>query len=69
MISILCVCVFSHIIVSCKTQKEETKLREEVKRLKQDKQALELDLGQAKKERDLAKVQITSTSSKTPLFS
>ncbi|XP_048790810.1 centrosomal protein of 162 kDa isoform X2 [Lagopus muta] len=44
-------------------RKEETKLREEVKRLKQDKQALELDLGQAKKERDLAKVQITSTSS------
>uniref|UniRef100_G1NLT5 Centrosomal protein of 162 kDa n=1 Tax=Meleagris gallopavo TaxID=9103 RepID=G1NLT5_MELGA len=36
-------------------RKEETKLREEVKRLKQDKQALELDLGQAKKERDLAK--------------
>ncbi|XP_042749024.1 centrosomal protein of 162 kDa isoform X3 [Lagopus leucura] len=44
-------------------RKEETKLREEVKQLKQDKQALELDLGQAKKERDLAKVQITSTSS------
>uniref|UniRef100_A0A669QGT6 Centrosomal protein of 162 kDa n=1 Tax=Phasianus colchicus TaxID=9054 RepID=A0A669QGT6_PHACC len=44
-------------------RKEETKLREEIRRLKQDKQALELDLGQAKKERDLAKGQITSTSS------
>jgi len=67
--SYVCMCVFSHIIVSSKTQKEETKLQEEIRRLKQDKQALELDLGQAKKERDLAKVQITSTSSKTPLFS
>lgn len=65
----MCVCVFFLIIVSSKTQKEETKLQEEIRRLKQDKQALELDLGQAKKERDLAKVQITSTSSKTPLFS
>nr|XP_047935816.1 centrosomal protein of 162 kDa [Anser cygnoides] len=43
-------------------QKEENKLQEEIKRLKQDKQALEVDLGQAKKERDLAKVQIASTS-------
>lgn len=65
----MCVCVFFLIIVSSKTQKEETKLQEEIRRLKQDKQALELDLGQAKKERDLVKVQITSTSSKTPLFS
>ncbi|XP_035177777.1 centrosomal protein of 162 kDa isoform X2 [Oxyura jamaicensis] len=43
-------------------QKEENKLQEEIKRLKQDKQALEVDLGLAKKERDLAKVQIASTS-------
>ncbi|KFW05413.1 hypothetical protein N326_01723, partial [Eurypyga helias] len=43
-------------------QKEETKLREEIRLLKQDKQGLEVDLGQAKKERDLAKVQIASTS-------
>ncbi|NXL50727.1 CE162 protein, partial [Podilymbus podiceps] len=43
-------------------QKEETKLQEEIRRLKQDKQALQLDLGLAKKERDLAKVQIASTS-------
>ncbi|NWT24633.1 CE162 protein, partial [Cardinalis cardinalis] len=44
-------------------QKEEAKLQEEIRRLKQDKQALEVDLVQAKKERDLAKVQIASTSS------
>ncbi|XP_069707316.1 centrosomal protein of 162 kDa isoform X2 [Phaenicophaeus curvirostris] len=43
-------------------QKEEAKLQEEIRRLKQDKQALEVDLGKAKKERDLAKVQIVSTS-------
>uniref|UniRef100_A0A8C3C0J9 Centrosomal protein of 162 kDa n=1 Tax=Cairina moschata TaxID=8855 RepID=A0A8C3C0J9_CAIMO len=43
-------------------RKEENKLQEEIKCLKQDKQALEVDLGQAKKERDLAKVQIASTS-------
>nr|XP_025045582.1 centrosomal protein of 162 kDa isoform X6 [Pelodiscus sinensis] len=43
-------------------QKEETKLLEEIKRLKQDKQALEVDLGQMKKERDLARSQIVSTS-------
>ncbi|NXX15546.1 CE162 protein, partial [Podargus strigoides] len=42
-------------------QKEENKLQEEIRRLKQDKQALEVDLRQAK-ERDLAKVQIASTS-------
>ncbi|NXL27241.1 CE162 protein, partial [Glaucidium brasilianum] len=43
-------------------QKEEAKLQEQIRRLKQDKQALEVDLGQAKKERDLAKVQIASSS-------
>ncbi|XP_053917758.1 centrosomal protein of 162 kDa isoform X3 [Cuculus canorus] len=46
----------------CAARKEEAKLQEEIRRLKQDKQALEVDLGQAKKERDLAKVQIASTS-------
>lgn len=54
--------------MSSKTQKEETKLQEEIRRLKQDKQALQVDLGQAKKERDLAKVQIASTSGKAPPF-
>ncbi|XP_062428778.1 centrosomal protein of 162 kDa isoform X2 [Rhea pennata] len=54
---------FTELISELRTaQKEETKLHEEIKRLKQDKQALELDLGQAKKERDLAKVQIASKS-------
>ncbi|XP_067416847.1 centrosomal protein of 162 kDa [Emydura macquarii macquarii] len=43
-------------------QKEETKLLEEIKRLKQDKQALEVDLGQMRRERDLARAQIVSTS-------
>ncbi|XP_025976905.2 centrosomal protein of 162 kDa isoform X4 [Dromaius novaehollandiae] len=52
---------FTELISELRTaQKEETKLHEEIKRLKQDKQALEVDLGQAKKERDLAKVQIAS---------
>lgn len=59
---------FSCLTVFSKTQKEETKLQEEIRRLKQDKQALEVDLGQAKKERDLAKVQIASTSGKAPSF-
>lgn len=54
--------------VFSKTQKEEAKLQEEIRRLKQDKQALEVDLVQAKKERDLAKVQIASASSKAPSF-
>nr|XP_056712306.1 centrosomal protein of 162 kDa [Euleptes europaea] len=40
----------------------ETSLLEERKRLKQDKQALEVDLEQVKKERDLARAQIASTS-------
>ncbi|NWV67450.1 CE162 protein, partial [Malurus elegans] len=44
-------------------QKEEAKLQEEIRRLKQDKQALEVDLVQAKKERDLAKFQNASASS------
>uniref|UniRef100_A0A8C0QIJ9 Centrosomal protein of 162 kDa n=1 Tax=Chelonoidis abingdonii TaxID=106734 RepID=A0A8C0QIJ9_CHEAB len=43
-------------------QKEEAKLVEEIKRLKQDKQALEVDLGQMRRERDLARAQIVSTS-------
>uniref|UniRef100_A0A8D0DVS9 Centrosomal protein of 162 kDa n=1 Tax=Salvator merianae TaxID=96440 RepID=A0A8D0DVS9_SALMN len=40
----------------------ETNLIEEIKRLKQDKQAFEVDLGQMKKERDLARTEIASTS-------
>uniref|UniRef100_A0A8C3I618 Centrosomal protein of 162 kDa n=1 Tax=Chrysemys picta bellii TaxID=8478 RepID=A0A8C3I618_CHRPI len=43
-------------------QKEEAKLLEEIKQLKQDKQALEVDLGQMRRERDLARAQIVSTS-------
>lgn len=64
---ILCV-QFSCFTVLSKTQKEEAKLQEEIRRLKQDKQALEVDLVQAKKERDLVKVQIASASSKAPSF-
>ncbi|XP_061479242.1 centrosomal protein of 162 kDa [Rhineura floridana] len=40
----------------------ETNLLEERKRLRQDKQALEVDLVKVKKERDLARTQIASTS-------
>lgn len=67
---VLCAYVlsFSCFTVFSKTQKEEAKLQEEIRRLKQDKQALEVDLVQAKKERDLAKVQIASASSKAPSF-
>lgn len=46
----------------------ESNLLEEKKRLKQDKQALEVDLVQVKKERDLARAQITSTSGKALLL-
>lgn len=67
MFMLMCV-QFSCLTIFFKTQKEENKLQEEIKCLKQDKQALEVDLGQAKKERDLAKVQIASTSGKAPSF-
>ncbi|MGH0140305.1 UNVERIFIED_CONTAM: hypothetical protein FKN15_030255 [Acipenser sinensis] len=43
-------------------QKEEAKLMEEVRRLKQDKQSLEVDLVHMQKERDLAKAQVIHTS-------
>ncbi|XP_072498829.1 centrosomal protein of 162 kDa isoform X2 [Notamacropus eugenii] len=44
------------------TLKEKNRLLEEIKILKQDKQALEVDLEKMKKERDLAKDQIIYTS-------
>ncbi|XP_068921184.1 centrosomal protein of 162 kDa isoform X2 [Petaurus breviceps papuanus] len=44
------------------TLKEKTRLLEDIKILKQDKQALEVDLEKMKKERDLAKDQIIYTS-------
>ncbi|XP_019352401.1 centrosomal protein of 162 kDa isoform X1 [Alligator mississippiensis] len=54
---------FSELISELRAaQKEETKLLEEIKRLKQDKQALEVDLGQMKRERDLARTQFFSAS-------
>uniref|UniRef100_A0A7M4G221 Centrosomal protein of 162 kDa n=1 Tax=Crocodylus porosus TaxID=8502 RepID=A0A7M4G221_CROPO len=54
---------FSELISELRAaQKEETKLLEEIKRLKQDKQALEVDLGQMKRERDLARTQLFSAS-------
>ncbi|XP_069462436.1 centrosomal protein of 162 kDa isoform X2 [Ambystoma mexicanum] len=43
-------------------QKVQTDLMEEIKRLKQDKQSLEVDIGQVRRERDLAKAQIIHTS-------
>ncbi|KAL8186129.1 UNVERIFIED_CONTAM: hypothetical protein K2H54_064640 [Gekko kuhli] len=54
---------FTDLILELRAAKAaETNLLEERKRLKQDKQALEVDLEQAKKERDLARVQIAATS-------
>uniref|UniRef100_UPI00398ECD58 centrosomal protein of 162 kDa n=1 Tax=Pristiophorus japonicus TaxID=55135 RepID=UPI00398ECD58 len=44
------------------TQKEEIKRTEEIKKLKQEKQALEVDLEKTKKECNMAKVQLTYTS-------
>uniref|UniRef100_A0A3Q3LFF6 Centrosomal protein of 162 kDa n=1 Tax=Mastacembelus armatus TaxID=205130 RepID=A0A3Q3LFF6_9TELE len=43
-------------------QRNEAKLSEEIHRLKQEKQCLEVDLQLMKKERDLAKAQVISTS-------
>lgn len=46
-------------------KKEKISLLEDIKRLKQDKQALEVDLEKMKKERDQAKDQIAYTTGKT----
>ncbi|XP_026228941.1 centrosomal protein of 162 kDa-like isoform X2 [Anabas testudineus] len=43
-------------------QRNESKLSDHIRTLKQEKQALEVDLQLMKKERDLAKAQVTSTS-------
>lgn len=46
-------------------QRNEAKLSEDICTLKQEKQALEVDLQLMKKERDLAKAQVITTSGKT----
>lgn len=46
-------------------QRNESKLSDHIRTLKQEKQALEVDLQLMKKERDLAKAQVTSTSGTT----
>lgn len=46
-------------------QRNEAKLSEDIHRLRQEKQALEVDLQLMKKERDLAKAQAVSASGKT----
>lgn len=46
-------------------QRNEDKLSEDIHRLKQEKQALEVDLQLMKNERDLAKAQAMSASGKT----
>lgn len=46
-------------------QRNEAKLSEDICTLKQEKQALEVDLQLLKKERDLAKAQVIATSGKT----
>lgn len=43
-------------------QRNEAKLSEDIHRLKQEKQALDVDLQLMKKERDLAKARATSAS-------
>ncbi|XP_058881646.1 centrosomal protein of 162 kDa isoform X3 [Acipenser ruthenus] len=54
---------FTELLVQLRAaQKEEAKLMEEVRRLKQDKQSLEVDLVHMQKERDLAKAQVIHTS-------
>lgn len=56
-------------------KKEKNRLLEDIKRLKQDKQALEVDLEKVKKERDQAKDQIAYATGKSlswnglPLYS
>lgn len=49
-------------------QRNEEKLSEEICRLKQEKQVLDVDLQLMKKERDLAKNQAISTSGETMLM-
>lgn len=46
-------------------QRNEAKLSEDIHRLKQEKQALDVDLLLMKKERDLVKAQATSASGRT----
>ena len=46
-------------------KKEKNSLLEDIKRLKQDKQALEVDLEKVKKERDQAKDQIAYATGKS----
>lgn len=48
-------------------KKEKSILLEDIKRLKQDKQALEVDLEKMRKERDQAKDQIAYATGKTEL--
>lgn len=50
---------------SMTVKKEKSNLLEDIKRLKQDKQALEVDLGKMKRERDQAKDQIAHATGKS----
>jgi len=54
-----------HVCVCVCVQRNEATLCEDVRRVKQEKQALEVDLQLMKKERDLAKAQGVSASGKT----
>lgn len=56
--ALLCLEV-AHSYIPSNIKKEKNHLMEDTKRLKQDKQALEVDLEKMKKERDQAKEQIT----------
>jgi cell division protein FtsB len=54
----------SYFCLSFNFKKEKISLLEDIKRLKQDKQALEVDLEKMKKERDQAKDQIAYATGK-----
>lgn len=54
--------------ISLNVKKEKNNLLEDIKRLKQDKQALEVDLEKMKRERDQAKDQIAYATGKTLSF-
>uniref|UniRef100_A0A8D0GM61 Centrosomal protein of 162 kDa n=1 Tax=Sphenodon punctatus TaxID=8508 RepID=A0A8D0GM61_SPHPU len=52
----------TELVSELRTPQVKTKLLEEIKRLKQEKQDLEVDLGQMKREREMARAQIANTS-------
>lgn len=58
-LKLICFCI------SVNIKKEKNSLLEDIKRLKQDKQALEVDLEKMRKERDQARDQVAYVTGKT----